>query len=117
MLDFLQDTEEVSPEEQQVRLKKADSIRKMLAEQSTPTTNKRSGKWLELKTFRVQIGPTSFYDSIFPIFTENLDEEKKEREHLLALNQVIAQQVLQKRRSLPGSKICKKWAWKLKYNY
>ena len=37
----------------------------------------------------------------FPI-SENLDEEKKEREHLLALNQVIAQQVLQKRRSLPG---------------
>ena len=34
--------------------------------------------------------------------SENLDEEKKEREHLLALNQVIAQQVLQKRRSLPG---------------
>ena len=39
-----------------------------------------------------------------PFFSisENLDEEKKEREHLLALNQVIAQQVLQKRRSLPG---------------
>ena len=38
----------------------------------------------------------------FFIITEKLDEEKKEREHLLALNQVIAQQVLQKRRSLPG---------------
>ena len=41
------------------------------------------------------------YQLFFPI-SENLDEEKKEREHLLALNQVIAQQVLQKRRSLPG---------------
>ena len=29
------DAEEISPEERQVRLKKADSIRKMLAEQST----------------------------------------------------------------------------------
>ena len=36
---------------------------------------------------------SSFY------FAENPDEEKKEREHLLALNQMIAQQVLQKRRS------------------
>lgn len=33
-----------------------------------------------------------------------MDEEKKAREQLLALNQVIAQQVLQKRRSLPGGK-------------
>ena len=39
---------------------------------------------------------------LFNFFSETLDEEKKEREHLLALNQVIAQQVLQKRRSLPG---------------
>jgi len=67
----------VTPEEREVRLKKADSIRKMLAEQSAPSTGNGS---------------------------EKLDEEKKEREHLLALNQVIAQQVLQKRRSLPGSK-------------
>lgn len=71
------DADEVTPEEREVRLKKADSIRKMLAEQSGPSTGNGS---------------------------ENLDEEKKEREHLLALNQVIAQQVLQKRRSLPGSK-------------
>ena len=42
------------------------------------------------------------YQLLFFPISENLDEEKKEREHLLALNQVIAQQVLQKRRSLPG---------------
>jgi len=75
---YIPDTEhdEVSPEERQVRLKKADSIRKMLADQSAPSAST----------------------------SENPDEEKKEREHLLALNQMIAQQVLQKRRSLPGSK-------------
>ena len=48
-----------------------------------------------------QIERLQLYFSSFFI-AENLDEEKKEREHLLALNQVIAQQVLQKRRSLPG---------------
>merc|ERR1712107_391994 len=70
------ETEEVSHEERQVRLKKVDSIRKMLADQSAPSTST----------------------------SENPDEDKKEREHLLALNQMIAQQVLQKRRSFSGSK-------------
>ena len=41
------DAEEISPEERQVRLKKADSIRKMLAEQSTHSSM-NSGT----KTFR-----------------------------------------------------------------
>jgi len=72
------DADEVTPEEREVRLKKADSIRKMLAEQSTTASASKN--------------------------SETMGEEKKEREHLLALNQVIAQQVLQKRRSLPGSK-------------
>jgi len=35
---------------------------------------------------------------------KNINEEKKQREQLLALNQVIAQQVMEKRKSLPGSK-------------
>jgi hypothetical protein len=33
---------------------------------------------------------------------EALSQEKKEREHLLALNQVIAQQVMQKSRMVAG---------------
>ena len=33
---------------------------------------------------------------------KNITEEKKQREQLLALNQVIAQQVMEKRKSLPG---------------
>ena len=32
----------------------------------------------------------------------NMSEEKKQREQLLALNQVLAQQVLQKSRSVSG---------------
>lgn len=86
-------TEEVTPEEKQVRLKKADSIRKMLAEQST-TSQQSSGTKFYIHSNFARSDPT------FPI--ENMDEEKKAREQLLALNQVIAQQVLQKRRSLPG---------------
>ena len=38
---------------------------------------------------------------------KNLTEEKKQREQLLALNQVIAQQVMEKRKSLPGKYSCK----------
>lgn len=38
---------------------------------------------------------------------KNLTEEKKQREQLLALNQVIAQQVMEKRKSLPGKYLCK----------
>merc|ERR1712004_277387 len=53
-----------------------DSIRRMLAEQpSAGQTNKEDGESNVVK-----------------------DEEKKQREHLLALNQVIARQVMEKSR-------------------
>ena len=81
----------MSPEERQVRLKKADSIRKMLADQSTPSASTSGRKHTYIDFWHAN--SISFY------FAENPDEEKKEREHLLALNQMIAQQVLQKRRS------------------
>ena len=86
----------MSPEERQVRLKKADSIRKMLAEQSAPSASTSGKKFILARKFKVR----NFY---LLCISENPDEEKKEREHLLALNQMIAQQVLQKRRSLPGN--------------
>ena len=35
-----------------------------------------------------------------------LDEEKKQREHLLALNQVIARQVMEKSRMVAGKGTC-----------
>ena len=37
----------------------------------------------------------------------NLNEEKRQREQILALNQVLAQQVLQKSRSASRGKSCK----------
>ena len=63
----------MTPEERQIRLKKADSIRKMLAD-SAPVTSKEAQD----------------------------DGKKKEREQLLALNQVIAQQVMEKSRIVAG---------------
>jgi hypothetical protein len=71
----------ITPEERQVRLKKADSIRKMLAD--TTSTGDSAG---------------SRRDNIRDAMTK----EKKEREHLLALNQVIARQVIEKSRQVAG---------------
>merc|ERR1712083_740417 len=76
-------SEEKSPEEKRTRLKKADSIRRMLADSSaTPVVTRRDGA----KT------PT------------NLNEEKRQREQILALNQVLAQQVMEKSRSSRGQR-------------
>ena len=36
---------------------------------------------------------------------DNLRKEKKEREHLLALNQVLARQVMEKSRMVAGEKL------------
>merc|ERR1712045_994426 len=69
--------EESSPEERKTRLKKADSIRRMWADSSATPVVKRKDSDKEV----------------------NLNEEKRHREQTLALNQVLAQQVLQKSRS------------------
>ena len=82
-----QDMDNQTPEERQVRLKKADSIRRMLADQSATGMNSigESGSSMDNET------------------RQQLDEEKKQRNHLLALNQVIAQQVLEKSRMVAGN--------------
>merc|ERR1712165_329060 len=69
--------DEASPEEKKTRLKKADSIRRMLADSSATPVVRRKDSDKEI----------------------NLNEEKRQREQILALNQVLAQQVLQKSRS------------------
>lgn len=76
------DMDILTPEERQVRLKKADSIRRMLADTGATTGSRNADE------------------------TEGGDpaEEKKEREHLLALNQVIARQVMEKSRMVAGKK-------------
>lgn len=81
------DMDNLTPEEKQVRLKKADSIRRMLAEQSS-----------------VQSGHRNTDEGTIPdnLQKQAMDEEKKQREHLLALNQVIARQVMEKSRMVAG---------------
>merc|ERR1711874_264826 len=73
--------EESSPEEKRTRLKKADSIRKMLADSSTPIVKRKESD-----------------KSI------NMNEEKRQREQILALNQVLAQQVIAKSRASQGQR-------------
>lgn len=73
--------EEASPEEKKTRLKKADSIRRMLADSSaTPVVKRKESGEKEV----------------------NMNEDKRQREQILALNQVLAQQVLQKSRKVSG---------------
>ena len=88
--DFVQDMDHQTPEEREVRLKKADSIRRMLADQSG--TNSAGVGDLE----------TGAEASSLESAEAERSEEKKHRERLLALNQVIAQQVLEKSRMVAG---------------
>merc|ERR1712062_146049 len=74
--------EESSPEEKRTRLKKADSIRKMLADSSATPIVKRKESDKSI----------------------NMNEEKKQREQILALNQVLAQQVIAKSRASQGQR-------------
>ncbi|XP_059080591.1 uncharacterized protein LOC131878582 isoform X2 [Tigriopus californicus] len=70
------DMDNITQEERQVRLKKADSIRRMLAD----------------------TGAAPILGGLTPKQKENMEDEKKEREHILALNQVLARQVMEKSR-------------------
>merc|ERR1719282_1089749 len=81
ILFFLQ-SEESSPEEKRTRLKKADSIRRMLADSSATPIVKRKESDKSI----------------------NMNEEKRQREQLLALNQVLAQQVIAKSRASQGQR-------------
>merc|ERR1712079_524481 len=74
--------EESSPEEKRTRLKKADSIRKMLADSSATPIVKRKESDKSI----------------------NMNEEKRQREQILALNQVLAQQVIAKSRASQGQR-------------
>eukprot|EP00096_Caligus_rogercresseyi_P002862 TRINITY_DN1519_c0_g1_i1.p1 TRINITY_DN1519_c0_g1~~TRINITY_DN1519_c0_g1_i1.p1 ORF type:complete len:690 (+),score=208.03 TRINITY_DN1519_c0_g1_i1:129-2198(+) len=66
------DIDNLSREERQVRLKKADSIRRMLTENTSTTDEPQN------------------------------EEEKKQRERLLSLNQVLAREVMEKSRLVAG---------------
>lgn len=72
----------MAPDEKEARRRKAESIRKMLAETNATPASGGSGS----------NPPQS-------------QEEKHEREHLLALNQMIAKQVMEKSRLVAGQSI------------
>ena len=84
-----------TPEERQVRLKKADSIRRMLAEQSGPAGNAMNS----LGDSGSSLGDQS---TMSAEVRQQMDEEKRQREHLLGLNQLIAQQVKERSRMVAG---------------
>ena len=84
-----------TPEERQVRLKKADSIRRMLADQSGPSGHKMNS----LGDSGSSMGDQS---TMSAEVKQQLEEDKRQREHLLALNQVIARQVMEKSRMVAG---------------
>jgi len=79
--------DERSPEERRTRLKKADSIRRMLAEsQANQPIPKREGEQ----------GAT-------------VTEDRRQREQMLALSQVLARQVMEKSRVVAGQG--REWAF------
>ena len=90
-----QDMDNQTPEERQVRLKKADSIRRMLAEQSGPAGNAMNS----LGDSGSSLGDQS---TMSAEVRQQMDEEKRQREHLLGLNQLIAQQVKERSRMVAG---------------
>ena len=80
-------------------MKKADSIRRMLADSSaTPVVKSRFCSHLTRIYFSsfVCAGKESGEKEV------NMNEDKRQREQILALNQVLAQQVLQKSRKVSG---------------
>ena len=76
----------------------------MLAEQSTHSSMNSGSRTFRqiiiIREWELLNLETSI--SIAEESAKNISEEKKQREQLLALNQVIAQQVIEKRKSLPG---------------
>ncbi|XP_057656485.1 uncharacterized protein LOC130893998 isoform X3 [Diorhabda carinulata] len=76
-----------SAEEQEYRTKKAESIKKMLSETTLISTNSTN-----LSGENHEIQKTSNGESIT---TSKILDEKKQREHLLQLNQILAKQVME----------------------
>ncbi|XP_071539505.1 uncharacterized protein [Panulirus ornatus] len=84
------DEKELTEEERALREQKAESIRKMLSETQTTVTKGEAGE--EKLTESVPASNSS------SAFKAKVAAEKKEREHLLALNQILARQVMEKSR-------------------
>nr|XP_018897235.1 PREDICTED: uncharacterized protein LOC109030629 isoform X1 [Bemisia tabaci] len=78
---------QLSPEEQSKRLKKAEAIRKMLSE--TSVSQSEGGE-----------EPQKSEQSV--TLKKKVAEEKRQREHLLQLNQILAHQVMEKSKMVAG---------------
>ena len=93
-----EDAKEESPEERRRREHKADSIRRMLTESNTNLTaegahgDDQASNWV--KDGGSSAAPTNG--------TLNKAQERKEREHILAMNQILARQVMEKSRLVAG---------------
>ncbi|XP_008469189.1 pleckstrin homology domain-containing family A member 6 isoform X2 [Diaphorina citri] len=77
----------MSREEKNKRLQKAEAIRKMLSESNLATCADEENE-VELEK------PSTL--------KKKMAEEKKQREHLLQLNQILAQQVMEKSKQVAG---------------
>lgn len=94
---FPQDDEkELTKEERALRAQKAESIRKMLSEtQTTVTKGGESGEEKAAAESEALSGSVALKAKVAA--------EKKEREHILALNQILARQVMEKSRVVAGT--------------
>lgn len=91
---FKDDEKEPTEEERAQREQKAESIRKMLSETQTTVTATDNP---EVKSETSETAASSS-----SAFKAKIAAEKKEREHLLALNQILARQVMEKSRVVAG---------------
>lgn len=97
---------ELSPEEKRRRQEKVESIKKMLAEapinqSSVSVPTRRANMDSILNTFVIYISKQDA-PSLPP---SQISAEKKQREHLLQLNQILAQQVMQMSKIVAGKLI------------
>jgi len=83
---------QLSTEEQEHRLRKVESIKKMLSDTAiiSGTSNNANG---------TEEGENSIVNKA----TTKIMEEKKQREHLLQLNQILAKQVMEMSKIVAGS--------------
>lgn len=90
---------QLSPEEQQHRLRKVESIKKMLSDttilRGIPATSKSTENNSTVTTTGQEEAPK--------VSTSKIVEEKRQREHLLQLNQILAKQVMEMSKIVAGN--------------
>lgn len=89
---------ELSPEEKKRRQEKVEAIKKMLSE--TPTMSGNVNETASSIVVQVPNGCLFLQDNALP--PSQISADKKQREHLLQLNQILAQQVMQMSKIVAG---------------